>query len=355
MDAARMAKRSIGVDNVVVIYRRSISEMPCDREELEMASRDGIAFMFLASPESFVDGILRIKQMELGEEDASGRRRPIETGKTFDIECSYLISAIGEKADPDVLKALTSDDNTGVYLIGDAKTGPSTVVRCIASAREAVDTAIEDVYKKMLESSESEDEEECSCIGECTCNSQEVEDDLSLEELEKAENSYFESILDKKSKITQSISGSDSAFLAREASRCVECSYLCNKCVDVCPNRANVALDMRASGLFDDPFQILHLDAYCNECGNCATFCSHAGKPYLDKFTLFSRLDDFEASKNSGFIVIGSDVRIRLDGKLITGKMSDDCNLDADVPDEVKAIIEEVFYSYSYLLGAVEE
>ncbi len=138
----------------------------------------------------------------------------------------------------------------------------------------------------------------------------------------------------------------------------MECSYICNKCVDVCPNRANVPIDLRNTGLFDNPFQILHLDAFCNECGNCETFCPYDGGPYKKKFTLFSRRDDFENSTNSGFLVEDGTILIRVDGRLYP------CELDKDgvlvgeeegLSDEVAAIVEEVFASYSYLLGEVEE
>ena len=114
-------------------------------------------------------------------------------------------------------------------------------------------------------------------------------------------------------------------------------------------------IDLRDTGLFEDPFQILHIDAYCNECGNCASFCPHDGGPYLKKFTLFSRPDDFENSTNSGFYAENDQITIRLDGRVIKGELDRDGRLDADVPEEVKAMIETVFISYSYLLGPVEE
>ena len=102
-------------------------------------------------------------------------------------------------------------------------------------------------------------------------------------------------------------------------------------------------------------YQILHLDAYCNECGNCATFCPHSGRPYKDKLTLFSLREDFDSSDNSGFYVENDTVLIRLDGKVIEGVIDREGMLEADVPEEVKAMIEKVLLSYSYLLGAVEE
>ena len=356
MDAARMAIRTQGVESVTVVYRRSQSEMPADREEYEMALSDGVKFLFLANPSDVTDGIMNLKKMVLGEKDASGRRKPVESGETFSLDCSYMISAIGEKADQNVLDAIGVGEEGKVYIIGDTKTGPSTVVRCIASAQSAVDDAIDKVYEDIL--SQDDDEKECDCEGECTCSSQEeevIEEDEDIDEIRSEEDDFFASIREKKSSVLLSASKSSKDFLKTEAKRCLECSYYCNKCTEVCPNRANVMLDMRDTGLFDDPFQILHLDAYCNECGNCAAFCPHDGGPYLKKFTLFSRLDDFENSTNSGFYCENDQVKIRLDGKIIDGEIDKDGKLVADVPEEVKAMVETVFVSYSYLLGPVEE
>ena len=356
MDAARMAIRTQGVESVTVVYRRSQSEMPADREEYEMALSDGVKFLFLANPSDVTDGIMNVKKMVLGEKDASGRRKPVESGETFSLDCSYMISAIGEKADQNVLDAIGVGEEGKVYIIGDTKTGPSTVVRCIASAQSAVDDAIDKVYEDIL--SQDDDEKECDCEGECTCSSQEeevIEEDEDIDEIRSEEDDFFASIREKKSSVLLSVSKTSKDFLKTEAKRCLECSYYCNKCTEVCPNRANVMLDMRDTGLFDDPFQILHLDAYCNECGNCAAFCPHDGGPYLKKFTLFSRPDDFENSTNSGFYSENDQVKIRLDGKIIDGEIDKDGKLVADVPEEVKAMVETVFVSYSYLLGPVEE
>ena len=367
MDAARAAKRMKGVESVTVIYRRTAQEMPADREEYKEALSEGIVFRFLSSPADFTDGRLRVSIMELGEKDSSGRRRPVATGKYEELAIDTVISAIGEKADPELLRKLASDEgeDDGVFIIGDAATGPSTVVRCMASARSAVDKAIDMVYEDILE--EDEDEDECSCGHhhedgeECTCghhHDEDDEDEISEEEeikLREAEDEFFRNITEKKSRIRKSVSKDDDFFAHTEAKRCTECSYLCLKCVDVCPNRANVALDMRSTGLFDDPFQILHLDAYCNECGNCATFCPHNGKPYKDKFTLFSLREDFENSTNSGFYYENDELYVRLDGKVTECTLTRDGEIDGDIPEEIKAMIEEVFLSYPYLLGAVEE
>lgn len=356
MDASRMAKRCPGVKDVKVLYRRSLSEMPADLEEYRMALEDGVEFMFLSNPANLTDGRLTVDRMVLSEKDASGRRRPVASGEQFAIDCTYLISAIGEKVDPAVLASIKGESDD-VYIIGDADTGPSTIVRCIRSASDAVDKAIDDVYDRILEEDE-DDSCECGCKdGECTCGEEEIDEEYEDDEkLREAEDEYFSSIREKRSRIIMPLGKDDPGFASREAGRCLECSYVCTKCVDVCPNRANVALDVRETGIFDDPYQIIHLDAYCNECGNCATFCPHSGAPYKDKFTLFSSLEDFQDSTNSGFVQLDDKVIIRLDGKLFEASFNRAGELEADgVPIQIVAMIEEIYLSYSYLLGPVEE
>ncbi len=379
MDASRMAKRIPGVKDVTVVYRRSEEEMPADREEYMEALEEGIMFRFLRNPSSFQDGSLELSVMELGEEDESGRRRPQDTGRKETVAADYLIYAIGETADKAVLEALGAEngEEDGVFIIGDAATGPSTVVRCMASARAAVDKAIDSVYESIIE--EDEDEEECSCghhhehgeecscghhhehDEECSCghhhdeNDEEELTESEEAELREAEDRFFLNIISKKSRLMPAGKKGDEFFALSEASRCVECSYLCLKCVEVCPNRANVAIDMRETGLFEDPFQVVHLDAYCNECGNCATFCPHSGRPYRDKLTIFSLRGDFDESDASGFYKEGDEILIRIDGKVTEGHVGRDGSLVADIPEEIAAIIEKILMSYSYLLGPVEE
>jgi putative selenate reductase len=117
-----------------------------------------------------------------------------------------------------------------------------------------------------------------------------------------------------------------------EAARCLQCSTLCDKCVEVCPNRANYALSLQQSSRqafkpislvvpkvscqqgklavtgqeafqIEQPRQIIHVDDFCNECGNCDTFCVHQGKPYRDKPRLFLRQDDYELEEDNAFYV----------------------------------------------------
>ncbi len=119
-----------------------------------------------------------------------------------------------------------------------------------------------------------------------------------------------------------------------EALRCVQCTTFCDKCVEVCPNRANYTftiaagpLDASAAGRRLDESacassatrtfriaqnrQILHVDDFCNECDNCQTFCVHQGRPYVDKPRLFLDRRAFEAETDNAFRIEGALVRRR--------------------------------------------
>lgn len=168
MDAARSALR-LGADDVYIVYRRSLEELPARKEEVEHAMEEGIHFNLLNNPveilsdeDGFVRGIKCIK-MELGEPDASGRRRPVAIdGSEFEIECDCVIMAIGTSPNP-LIKSTTAgletqkwggiiaDEKTGltsreaVYAGGDAVTGAATVILAMGagkSAAEAIDEYI---------------------------------------------------------------------------------------------------------------------------------------------------------------------------------------------------------------------
>ncbi len=350
MDAARAALRTPGVESVQVVYRRAEDQMPASPEEYEDALEEDIPFRWLRNPEKFdADGTLTLRVMELGEPDASGRKRPVPTDKTETIKIDTLIPSIGETVDPAVLEGagiapnskgwFDTDDNLklkedGVYLIGDGRTGPSTIVQCIQEGRRAADAI-------------------------CRNNDSDWSRKASYTFLKDLNNK--EDILAKKgtlqSALNRKVDYDVVEFAEKEAARCLECNYICNKCVDVCPNRANLALEFKG---FKDDYQIIHVDAYCNECGNCATFCPYNGKPYKDKFTVFSSAGDFENSENSGFYVDGSDVKLRLMEKLYDLTIDNDGVLSGNEPThtdypEVKIVVQTIYNNYGYLLGPVEE
>ena len=132
-----------------------------------------------------------------------------------------------------------------------------------------------------------------------------------------------------------------------EADRCISCNRVCECCVSVCPNRANIAIAVPGY----DMRQILHVDYMCNECGNCAHFCPYTnGRPYKDKFTLFANEKDFEDSENSGFMVVCPacpKVKVRLDGEVKEYTLDGTSDLDRTLEDLMLTVIRE----HAYLIG----
>ncbi|MCL2440258.1 MAG: FAD-dependent oxidoreductase [Treponema sp.] len=157
MDCVRTAIR-LGAENVKLIYRRTIAEMPADEMEIEEAQLEGIEFNTLTNPVSVSQNgnIINLKliKMELGEPDASGRRSPRPVpGSEFDLTVDYVISAIGQTQDLSFIgedcnvstnrDCLTADKNTamtnvnGVFAAGDSVTGPKTAIMAIAGGKKA--------------------------------------------------------------------------------------------------------------------------------------------------------------------------------------------------------------------------
>jgi len=359
VDSARSALRINGVEKVYIIYRRTEDEMPADREEYERALEEGVIFKPLLLPESFIKtGILKCRKMSLGTPDSSGRRRPVPTEETEEMTVDSVISAIGEYADSEFLSTYglkieknnrphvnpeTLETNLkNIFIGGDALRGPSTVVESIADARKAAEA----IAKREI---------------------------LDWNDLEKDFNPGFDrkqqiaEIYNKKSHlIPPKISEYDRIIVENEVGRCLECNVICNKCVDVCPNRANVAIEIDKKEGFYDIYQILHLDSLCNECGNCATFCPYDGKPYKDKLTLFATKEDLKNSSNNGFIITGFSsnqlITLRLKNNLWKLKLNKDDELipvDSRYPEsydieeykKVSLIINTVLKNYSYLIN----
>ena len=128
-------------------------------------------------------------------------------------------------------------------------------------------------------------------------------------------------------------------------SRCLGCAKVCEVCCDVCPNRANVAIDV--PGLAQH--QVIHVDGMCNECGNCAVFCPWEGRPFKDKLTLFWSAEDMGASENRGFLP-------QADGSFLVRLASGTGAYDVDdascgLPEDVRLTIRAVRDNYGYLLA----
>ena len=168
MDAARCAKR-LGAENVYIVYRRGMAELPARKEEVEHAEEEGIVFKTLTNPvevlgdeNGWVKGMTCV-EMELGEPDASGRRRPIvKEGSEFVLDVDTMIMALGTSPNP-LIRSTTPGldaDKHGylitngpdgltsrpmVYAGGDAVTGAATVILAMGAGKEAaraIDAAI---------------------------------------------------------------------------------------------------------------------------------------------------------------------------------------------------------------------
>ena len=170
MDAARCAKR-LGAEETYIIYRRSEEEMPARREEIHHAKEEGIVFKNLNNPVAVlgdengeVKG-LQCVEMELGEADASGRRRPIvKEGSEFVLDVDTVIIAIGNSPNPLIISTtegleanargcIVADEETGetslkgVYAGGDAVTGAATVILAMGAGKKAA-AAIDGYLKR---------------------------------------------------------------------------------------------------------------------------------------------------------------------------------------------------------------
>ena len=319
MDAARAAKRLPGVERVRLVYRRTKRYMPADEEELSLALADGVEFMELLAPVGVKDGVLTCSVMELGAPDASGRRSPVDTGRTVEVPADTVITAVGEHVEeaPFVQSGVALDkkgrpvvDETmaagvdGVYAVGDARRGPATVVEAIADAAKAAQAIV----------------------------------DLGLDKYTESNiNADYNKPLSKKGDLCADCDSCGD-------SRCLGCPTVCEVCADVCPNRANVAVAVPGKR----QRQIVHVDGMCNECGNCGTFCPYESRPYKDKFTLFWSKEDFENSENEGFLPLeGTKSLVRLDGQTAE---YDTADAACGLPEDLRALIQAVRQDYSYLV-----
>lgn len=160
MDAARCAKR-LGAEEVYIVYRRSEAELPARAEEVEHAKEEGVVFKLLNNPTKILGDEagavcgMECLEMELGEPDASGRRRPVEkAGSEFVLDLDCVIMAIGTSPNP-LIKSTTAgletqkwggiivNEETGltsrpnVYAGGDAVTGAATVILAMGAGKTA--------------------------------------------------------------------------------------------------------------------------------------------------------------------------------------------------------------------------
>ncbi|NOX32619.1 MAG: putative selenate reductase subunit YgfK [Deltaproteobacteria bacterium] len=331
MDAARTARRLAGKNGkVMILYRRTIKEMPADREEIDSVIEEGIKIMEMVAPQSVlsengcVSGI-KCHRMEPGEPDSSGRPGPVVIeGSDFVIDADTVISAIGQKvvipfldgkaleANPETYR--TSMDN--VYAGGDAVRGASTLIKAIADGQKAVKSILTDAAVP------------CRVFAD----NQVLEKDINLFDTKLAKRIYGSDLIETdlaKREGFDLVTGTMTGEMAvAEASRCLLCDTVCNICTTVCPNRANVSykihpfkaptfkavfkngrscLEKLGTFMVSQENQVINIGDFCNECGNCTSFCPTSGSPYTDKPKFYLSRGGFE-KEPAGYFLQGRSI-----------------------------------------------
>ena len=321
MDTARAAKRTEGVEHVYLVYRRTKRYMPAAEDELLEVLEEGVEFKELLSPVSLDGGRLLCKKMKLGQMDASGRASVTETEDVVEVPADTVIVAVGEKIDTDFYtanqiavdergKAKVNDKTletsvSGVYVAGDGARGAATIVEGIRDAQ----LAVKDILGKEI----TRDAAVTGDVKDC---------------------------FEKKGILKHSKEAKT------EEERCLTCNKVCENCVDVCPNRANISIKVPGMAMN----QVIHVDYMCNECGNCKSFCPYASAPYKDKFTLFANEKDMADSKNDGFGVLDKEnktCKVRFVGQITDCKADDPAD---KLYDGLKKLICAVIDDYGYLI-----
>ncbi len=255
IDAARVAKR-LGADNVTVVYRRSEREMPAYPEEIQGAKEEGVEFTYLTAPvrihseDGKVTGFECIRT-QLGQPDASGRRRPVPVeGSEFVIPCDAVIPGIGQQIDkswtagaPDIeltsRKTFRVNPHTfqtsvpDVFAAGDAVTGPATVIEAVAAGHKVAAAMHRFISKEDIDQYAQELAVEEPPGSDWQEISPEIETaprvvSARLDPVQRSEN--FDEVV-------RNFSEEEAR---KEAARCVDCGGCCEckLCVSVCEAEA---------------------------------------------------------------------------------------------------------------------
>ena len=363
MDCARVARRQSG-GPVSLIYRRTIDQMPADREEVRHLLDEGIDVLELCKPQRLVtdDGRLNTlvcrRMVFKNDRDASGRKIPHELANAdFEVPLDTLILAISQDAVLDFLALEGEQQETiavnergyiavdpitfetsvpGVFAGGDvANEGPSSIVKAVAAGKAIADSILR------------------RRSPEAAAAAVTAFDPTTL--LRRRSRREWRvpaplTPLDDRNNFNEVVLTYNEQQARKEAARCLDCDSFCSLCVGVCPNLAlqtyqSASLDLNLPELSLDgddisvgtgrpyrviqAFQVAVLTDFCNECGNCTTFCPTAGLPYRDKPRLYLDRQDFEAQQQNAFMVFkdmdrwamearwqGATHRIELNGKL---------------------------------------
>lgn len=331
MDGARSARRLVTEGEVSLVYRRTRAEMPADPAEVGDCIEEGIGFRDLLAPSRVVVEAgkvagLACTRMKLGPPDASGRPRPVPVeGSEVLLPADTIIVAIGQEPVLGFLRGAglkTNWDGTlvvngetcetsipGLFAGGDVVRGAASVIKAIADGR----TAAEEIGRRHGVSPVQEPPfEKVVPSGALMAKKARMDLPQPVPALAVSEREGFAEVLKTFSP----------GAAQKEASRCLDCDEVCSLCVTVCPNRANQAYTLRPVRLelpalvmrdgaivaegarifsIDQPVQIVNIADFCNECGNCTTFCPTAGLPFRDKPRFWLDRQGYEEARDDAF------------------------------------------------------
>jgi putative selenate reductase len=298
-----------------------MQEMPAEIEEIQAALDEGIQLTELTAPECLLveDGRVTSNvcfKMELGGIDASGRPRPIKIeGTEFEIQVDSVISAIGQRVELDFFpqNKLQIDSDTletqlaDVFAGGDAVRGASTLIRAIGDGKRVAESIKRKAALQFDVSSTKTDRAP----------------DITSLQTEQARRLFGSAVpeiaMDERFNFDLVTLTLDDDTARQEAQRCLQCDVMCNICTTVCPNRANITFRLdpveftiqsaaSTGGKIQihqgetvhirQPFQIINIGDFCNECGNCTTFCPTNGEPYRAKPKFYLTPQSFAAEPN---------------------------------------------------------
>lgn len=336
MDAARTAFRLVGKKgNVTIVYRRKIKQMPADQGEIKAVMEEGINILELTSPIKINSEngnliSLSCKKMTLGIKDESGRATPIEIPNSeFILNADTIIPAIGQQLDIDFTNPADLKTNfnsyktrlPNVFIGGDALRGASTAINAIGDGRKAAQEILNIAQINFNTKPEAKRKEH-------TFN------ELMLKKVKRqtGERITETNINDRKNfNLVSTTLTKEEAI--KEASRCLMCDEICNICTTVCPNLAfhsyqikpkkyqlqkiisnEKGIEITDGKTFEikQKYQILHLADWCNQCGNCNTFCPTSGAPYMEKPHLYLTKQSFENNKDGCYLENKNDNNILL-------------------------------------------
>jgi putative selenate reductase len=331
MDCARTARR-LGAE-VTILYRRTIDQMPADREEVRAMLEEGVTVAELTLPvrlrveQGRLVGVACTRMEYRGERDAGGRKvpHPVEESD-FELPFDTLLLAVSQHAvldffdgeRPELTPAgyLACDPETmetslaGVYAAGDASAhGPGSIVQAAGDGKRAAAAIIGGARPSKAPHNPP--------------------DDLPRLIRRRARREWRVPVRRTSLALRAGFGETTVAYRPEEAraeaARCLDCDRYCSICVTVCPNLAiltygsqPMAIDLPSLQVrggrveagpgtpfrVDQRLQVAVLTDFCNECGNCATFCPTAGKPYRDKPRLYLDRADFEAQEDNAFRVV---------------------------------------------------